>query len=45
MTVRPDPQLIGLARKFQISEVVSKVDRRGLLSALAELSGSLEEAA
>jgi two-component system chemotaxis sensor kinase CheA len=45
LTLRPDPQLIALARRFKISEVVSKVDRRGLLSALAELGGSLEEAA
>ncbi|KLK94344.1 ATPase [Microvirga vignae] len=45
LTLRPDPQLIALARRFKITEVVSKVDRRGLLSALAELSGSLEEAA
>ena len=45
MTVRPDPQQIALARKLRISEVVSKIDRRGLLSALAELSGPLEEAA
>ncbi|MCG7392062.1 hybrid sensor histidine kinase/response regulator [Microvirga sp. ACRRW] len=45
MTLRPDAQLIALARRFKITEVVSKVDRRGLLSALAELSGYLEEAA
>jgi two-component system chemotaxis sensor kinase CheA len=45
MTVKPDPQQIALARKLRISEVVSKIDRRGLLSALAELSGSFEEAA
>jgi len=45
MTLRPDPQMIALAKRFKITEVVSKVDRRGLLSALAELSGSLEEAA
>ncbi|MBA1154744.1 hybrid sensor histidine kinase/response regulator [Microvirga mediterraneensis] len=45
MTVKPDPQQIALARKLRISEIVSKIDRRGLLSALAELSASLEEAA
>ncbi|SCY06858.1 hybrid sensor histidine kinase/response regulator [Microvirga guangxiensis] len=45
MTLRPDAQLLALARRFKITEVVSKVDRRGLLSALAELSGTLEEAA
>ncbi|WP_414473323.1 chemotaxis protein CheW [Microvirga sp. M2] len=45
MTLRPDPQLIALARRFKITDVVSKVDRRGLLSALAELGQSLEEAA
>ncbi|HZH11213.1 MAG TPA: hybrid sensor histidine kinase/response regulator [Microvirga sp.] len=45
LTLRPDPQMLALARRFKITEVVSKVDRRGLLSALAELGGSLEEAA
>ncbi|WP_134496171.1 hybrid sensor histidine kinase/response regulator [Microvirga pakistanensis] len=45
MTLKPDPQMIALARRFKITDVVSKVDRRGLLSALAELGGSLEEAA
>ncbi|MBM1171752.1 hybrid sensor histidine kinase/response regulator [Microvirga arabica] len=45
LTVKPDPQQIALARKLQISEIVSKIDRRGLLSALAELNGTLEEAA
>ncbi|MBB4040740.1 two-component system chemotaxis sensor kinase CheA [Microvirga flocculans] len=45
MTVKLDQQQMALARKLQIAEVVSKIDRRGLLSALAELSGSLEEAA
>ena len=45
MTVKRDPQQIALARKLRISEVVSKIDRRGLLSALAELDESLEEAA
>ncbi len=45
MTLRPDAQLLALARRFKITDVVSKVDRRGLLSALAELSGTLEEAA
>lgn len=45
MTLRPDPQMIALARRFRISEVVSKVDRRGLLAALTELGRTLEEAA
>jgi two-component system chemotaxis sensor kinase CheA len=45
LTVKPDPQQIALARKLHISEIVSKIDRRGLLSALAELNGTLEEAA
>jgi two-component system chemotaxis sensor kinase CheA len=45
MTVKPDAQQIALARKLRISEIVSKIDRRGLLAALAELNGSLEEAA
>jgi len=45
MTVKPDPQQIALARKLKISEIVSKIDRRGLLSALAELNASFEEAA
>ena len=45
LTVKPDPQQIALARKLHISEIVSKIDRRGLLSALAELNGMLEEAA
>ncbi|MXQ11645.1 hybrid sensor histidine kinase/response regulator [Microvirga makkahensis] len=45
MTLKPDPQMMALARRFKITDVVSKVDRRGLLSALAELGGSLEEAA
>ncbi|MEE1655347.1 hybrid sensor histidine kinase/response regulator [Microvirga sp. CF3062] len=45
LTVRSDPQQIALARKLHISEIVSKIDRRGLLSALAELNETLEEAA
>ncbi|MBB3017280.1 two-component system chemotaxis sensor kinase CheA [Microvirga lupini] len=45
LTVKPDPQQIALARKLNISEIVSKIDRRGLLSALAEFNGTLEEAA
>jgi two-component system chemotaxis sensor kinase CheA len=45
MTVKPDAQQIALARKLRISEIVSKIDRRGLLSALAELNASFEEAA
>jgi two-component system chemotaxis sensor kinase CheA len=45
MTVKPDAQQIALARKLRISEIVSKIDRRGLLSALAELNSSHEEAA
>ncbi len=45
LTVKPDPQQIALARKLKISEIVSKIDRRGLLSALAEISAPLEEAA
>jgi two-component system chemotaxis sensor kinase CheA len=45
MTAKPDSQQIALARKLRISEIVSKIDRRGLLSALAELSGSFVEAA
>jgi two-component system chemotaxis sensor kinase CheA len=45
LTVKPDPQQIALARKLKISEIVSKIDRRGLLSALAEISSPLEEAA
>ncbi len=45
MTAKRDPQQIAQARKLNISEVISKIDRRGLLSALAELDHSLEEAA
>lgn len=45
MTVKSDPQQIAVARKLRISEVVSKIDRRGLLSALAELNESVDEAA
>lgn len=45
LTVKPDLQQIALARKLKISEIVSKIDRRGLLSALAEISAPLEEAA
>ncbi|QRM30118.1 hybrid sensor histidine kinase/response regulator [Microvirga sp. VF16] len=45
MTVKPDAQQIALARKLRISEIVSKIDRRGLLSALAEINASFEEAA
>jgi len=45
LTVKPDLQQIALARKLKISEIVSKIDRRGLLSALAEISSPLEEAA
>jgi len=45
MTVKSDPQQIALARKLRVSEIVSKIDRKGLLSALAEFSGVLEEAA
>ncbi|WP_243374208.1 hybrid sensor histidine kinase/response regulator [Microvirga solisilvae] len=45
LTLKPDPQLLALSRRFKITDVVSKVDRRGLLAALAELGGSLEEAA
>ncbi len=45
LTVKPDLQQIALAKKLKISEIVSKIDRRGLLSALAEICAPLEEAA
>lgn len=45
MSAKRDPQQIAMAHKLKISEVVSKIDRRGLLSALAEVDQALEEAA
>jgi len=45
LTVRHDPRQIEQAHQLQITELVAKFDRRGLLSALNELQGSLEEAA
>jgi two-component system chemotaxis sensor kinase CheA len=45
LTVKHDPRLIALAHKLNITEMVGKFDRRGLLAALSELHGTLEEAA
>ncbi|MBZ6079413.1 hybrid sensor histidine kinase/response regulator [Microvirga puerhi] len=45
LTVRHDPRQVAQAHKLQVTELVAKFDRRGLIAALAELHGSLEEAA
>jgi two-component system chemotaxis sensor kinase CheA len=45
LTAAHDPRQIELAHRLQISELVAKFDRRGLLAALSELNGTLEVAA
>jgi two-component system chemotaxis sensor kinase CheA len=40
-----NPDAIARARKLRIAEFVAKFDRSGLVSALAETQGSIEEAA
>jgi two-component system, chemotaxis family, sensor kinase CheA len=45
LTMKEDPEQIALAHKFDVMELVSKVDRPGLLSALAELGPNLGKAA
>ncbi|QFU17667.1 hybrid sensor histidine kinase/response regulator [Microvirga thermotolerans] len=45
LTVKHDPRQIAQAHKLQVTELVAKFDRRGLIAALSELHGSLEEAA
>ncbi|MCB8823554.1 hybrid sensor histidine kinase/response regulator [Microvirga rosea] len=45
LTVKHDPRQIAQAHKLQVTELVAKFDRRGLIAALSELQGALEEAA
>ncbi|WP_112664658.1 hybrid sensor histidine kinase/response regulator [Microvirga flavescens] len=45
LAVKHDPRQIAQARKLHVTELVAKFDRRGLLSALAELNTPLEVAA
>jgi len=45
LTVTHDPRQVEQAHKLQVTELVAKFDRRGLLAALAELNGTLEVAA
>jgi two-component system chemotaxis sensor kinase CheA len=45
LTAAHDPRQIEMAHRLQISELVAKFDRRGLLAALSELNGTLEVAA
>jgi two-component system chemotaxis sensor kinase CheA len=45
LTVRHDPRQVAQAHRLQVSELVAKFDRRGLLAALSELDGMREEAA
>jgi two-component system chemotaxis sensor kinase CheA len=45
LTVRHDPKQIAQAHRVQVTELVEKFDRRGLLAALGELEGTMEEAA
>ncbi|MCB5177767.1 hybrid sensor histidine kinase/response regulator [Microvirga lenta] len=45
LTVKHDPRQIAQAHKLQVTELVAKFDRRGLLAALSELDETREEAA
>lgn len=45
LTLGHDPQQVEQAHRLGIAELVAKFDRRGLLAALSELQGRLEEAA
>jgi two-component system, chemotaxis family, sensor kinase CheA len=45
LTVQHDPRQVAQAHRLAVSELVGKFDRRGLLAALSELEGALEEAA
>jgi Chemotaxis protein histidine kinase and related kinases len=45
LTVKNDPKQIAQAHKLQVTELVAKFDRRGLIAALSELQENLEEAA
>jgi len=45
LTVRHDPRQVAQAHKLQVTELVAKFDRRGLLAALSELDETREEAA
>ncbi|NIX74995.1 hybrid sensor histidine kinase/response regulator [Microvirga terricola] len=45
LAVRHDAQQIAQAHRLNVTELVAKFDRDGLLSALSELQGSLEKAA
>lgn len=45
LAVRHDAQQIAQAHRLNVTELVAKFDRHGLLSALSELQGSLEKAA
>ncbi|WP_046868823.1 hybrid sensor histidine kinase/response regulator [Microvirga massiliensis] len=45
LTVSEDSEQIALAHKLNVTDMISKVDRRGLLSALAELGPNLGKAA
>lgn len=45
LAVKHDPRQIAQARKLQVTELVAKFDRRGLLAALAELNIPLDAAA
>jgi len=45
LTVKNDPRQIAQAHKLQVTELVAKFDRRGLIAALSELQENLEEAA
>jgi two-component system chemotaxis sensor kinase CheA len=45
LTVKHDREMIELARRLDISELVAKIDRRGLLTALSEATNALAQAA
>jgi two-component system chemotaxis sensor kinase CheA len=45
LTIKHDHRQIAQAHKLQVTELVAKFDRRGLIAALSELQGSMEEAA
>lgn len=45
LTAKYDQRQIAQAHQLNITELVAKFDRRGLLSALSEVLGSMEEAA
>jgi two-component system chemotaxis sensor kinase CheA len=45
LTVKLDRQMVELARRLDVLELVAKVDRRGLLTALSEVTNALAQAA